>query len=354
MANLKSKPKYELILDALINRIASDFKEDDLFYSQRDLMKDFNVSYITISRVLKELKSKGIVYTQKGKGIYIKKIPSLTISRIPKLLVFVDLNSPRNSDIVKEYLKGLISGQEKGYFDIVYSLPDSNVDKMLDILAKSSAEGVILLEDKLYTLLERLYNDKIPHIAIHPIHRKHDFCVDTDDNYAIRQAIIKLVQSGRKRILLIGRDIRIGHNIDKFEAYSQALEVMDVPYNKKRIIDFPGQSDFSTQINFILEGMRSNLNDFDAIVVIDPRTLELVEFVIKTENIDLDKIDIVVFGDYAHTKLTHLPLSCVIDPRYSEAVEIGGKMLAERCVHNSAKPEIKLLKPFVNWIKQEG
>jgi DNA-binding LacI/PurR family transcriptional regulator len=349
----KSKPKYEVILEALLKTIASDFKKDDLFYSQRDLMKKFDVSYITISRVLKELKSQDIIYSRQGKGIYINKIPELTMQRIPKLIIFLEFDRPYSSGINEEYLKGIMAGKDKKYFDIVYGTLCSDVNKMINDIKDASAEGVICLEGKMFSLLERLEEENIPHIVIHPIHRKHDFCIDIDDNYSIRKSVLKLTREGKKKILFIGHDTFKGHNIDKFDAYKQALEIAGIQYDEKRLINFPMEGDPSVRLKAISEGFKANKGNFDAMVVIDPRTLELVESVVTSDNIKLDKIDIIHFGNYAYAKQTRLPLSCIIDPRYSEAIELGGKMLAEKCAAHSDKQEIKLLKPYIIWKKEK-
>ncbi|MFC6169543.1 GntR family transcriptional regulator [Loigolactobacillus jiayinensis] len=69
-----NKPKYALIVDDLISKIANSlFKRGDKFYSESEIKSLYNVSSTTAVKVLNELASKDIIVRIQGKGSYVSK-----------------------------------------------------------------------------------------------------------------------------------------------------------------------------------------------------------------------------------------------------------------------------------------
>ncbi|WP_207695756.1 GntR family transcriptional regulator [Enterococcus sp. DIV0212c] len=63
------KPKYEEIADTLRERIKNNFyKTDTLLPNQTDLVKEFNVSRMTVKKAIGILVMEGLLYSQRGAG----------------------------------------------------------------------------------------------------------------------------------------------------------------------------------------------------------------------------------------------------------------------------------------------
>ena len=72
--NALKTTKYQLLKKTLLKKIQSqEYPVDSLFPSQNMLMRHYKVSYATVSRVLRELQSEGIIERIRGKGSFVKK-----------------------------------------------------------------------------------------------------------------------------------------------------------------------------------------------------------------------------------------------------------------------------------------
>lgn len=87
----ENKPKYKLLVEAIINSIDNEeYKHGDILPSINKICKIFNYSRDTVLLALKELKSKGIIVSVSGKGYYVKSTQTGNKYRI--FLLFDELN----------------------------------------------------------------------------------------------------------------------------------------------------------------------------------------------------------------------------------------------------------------------
>lgn len=71
---LEMAPKYYLVKKKLIELINSDaFVDTQMIPSERELMKQFNVSRITVKRAVDDLVNEGYLYRVQGKGTFLRK-----------------------------------------------------------------------------------------------------------------------------------------------------------------------------------------------------------------------------------------------------------------------------------------
>lgn len=63
------KPKYQQVANLIRNRIQQNtYKGDSFLPSQKELLKEFNVSKTTLQRALSELSMEGLIYSKRGYG----------------------------------------------------------------------------------------------------------------------------------------------------------------------------------------------------------------------------------------------------------------------------------------------
>lgn len=70
----KTKPKYEIIKEALLARIhAGDFSFDESFCTEKMLSEQHHVSRITAKRAIEDLEQQGILYRKRGVGSFVSR-----------------------------------------------------------------------------------------------------------------------------------------------------------------------------------------------------------------------------------------------------------------------------------------
>ena len=76
--NTKNRPKYEMIEEALLERIhAGDFSFDEAFCTEKMLSEQYEVSRITAKRAIENLEQQGILYRKRGVGSFVSRnLPS--------------------------------------------------------------------------------------------------------------------------------------------------------------------------------------------------------------------------------------------------------------------------------------
>ena len=72
-----TKPKYEIIKEALLERIRTgQFSSDAVFCTEKMLSEQYEVSRITAKRAIEDLEQQGILYRKRGVGSFVsQKIP---------------------------------------------------------------------------------------------------------------------------------------------------------------------------------------------------------------------------------------------------------------------------------------
>lgn len=70
----KTKPKYEIIKEALLARIhAGDFSFDESLLHRKMLSEQHHVSRITAKRAIEDLEQQGILYRKRGVGSFVSR-----------------------------------------------------------------------------------------------------------------------------------------------------------------------------------------------------------------------------------------------------------------------------------------
>lgn len=87
-----SEPKYLYIENKLKEEIHDGkFKYGDIFYSEKELARKFNVSSITVIRAVKDLVSQGYLIRYQGKGTFVSHAPNNHLVQYKDLTAYPDL-----------------------------------------------------------------------------------------------------------------------------------------------------------------------------------------------------------------------------------------------------------------------
>ncbi|OGV50327.1 MAG: hypothetical protein A2017_15275 [Lentisphaerae bacterium GWF2_44_16] len=342
-------PKYEKILNILLREISSRFRRGDLFYTQRELMKHFEASYATIGHVLKDLKAKDIIDCRVGKGIFIKNIPPPRKLRPTRISVFLNdyQTAQVESTISSLQIQGLINSQKKYACEIVYHIRNKDPQKMLSMFHESASDGILFIEDGLFELIDLAEEYKIPSVVVHPIHQKHNLSIEIDDACGFKIATQELIKKGCSQIMILGFRIFDGHNVNKVDGYQVALKLSGIPYRKELILNLTSY-DITERLEQIKEAIIKRKN-YDGIIVLQPELLELLESVLRRENVKVpEDVKIAVFGNYGYTLKTPFPVGVIKVP-HIEAVEAGVELLIRKSMEHNLISEIKLLRPLFEW-----
>lgn len=85
----KTKPKYEIIKEALLARIhAGDFSFNESFCTEKMLSEQYHVSRITAKRAIEDLEQQGILYRKRGVGSFVSRSlsPDSKATDTPKMI----------------------------------------------------------------------------------------------------------------------------------------------------------------------------------------------------------------------------------------------------------------------------
>lgn len=343
--SLTTPTKYEVITETLLREIRQSYNIGDSFYTQRDLMKRFSASYATIRRVLEELKDRKIISCHVGRGISINKLP--TAAALKKVRIIIFRHPPTQaltaySSITEAYQQAVIETQEKLQCEVLFFKRSQDIAGMMSQIKKNKADGVLFFEDGLFELIEQCAKEKIPYVVVHPTRGKYESCVDIDDAPGLKDAVKTLLKRGKQKILVTGFALQM-HNLYKIDACKRGVISGGGNENNLIVHELFNRHDILTQVEKLGKVFRDNRN-IDAAIVLDVRSLEIVESIIKRRHgSNAQNISVVCFGRYDVSLFDQLSLE-YIDVPHAEAASLGLKMLCQLCMNNNISPRIHLLK----------
>lgn len=153
------KPKYELIMEDLMERINSkDFSYDQPICTEKQISEQYNVSRITAKRAITDLEAQGVLYRKRGVGSFVCRTPrgnsssapvSQEASRMVSLLMPFDFTKGGMFDTIESINRGL--GQS-GYFLSIHTTDSSQ--------SKERATLKLLLDQNIAGLVFYPFRDK--------------------------------------------------------------------------------------------------------------------------------------------------------------------------------------------------
>lgn len=92
-ANCEELPKYIRIRDWLLDRIlTSNLTQGDRLPSEHDLIRQFDVSRVTVRQALEALRADGIIEAQHGRGWFLRRV--CAVQNLGRLLGFGEMLAP--------------------------------------------------------------------------------------------------------------------------------------------------------------------------------------------------------------------------------------------------------------------
>jgi DNA-binding LacI/PurR family transcriptional regulator len=337
----KSKfiPKYQKVLRLLKEDLAENFKPDDLFYSQRELMDKFSISYATVYNVIKRLKSEGIIQAQQGKGFFVGKIPEKRRRKI-RIAAFMKSEYSMLTDTVAGLLhKGIQNAQKHELCEITLFSGKDSIKELRELFSSAKCDAALFLEDSLFEHIDFAKRNNIVHAVVHPTLMKHDVCVDIADSTGIIDAVRDMTSRGRRKFLFVSYEAST-HVREKVEIFKSAIELSgkDCEFNH---IEMRYSADPASKLEYLSDKIRQS--DADCIFVMASCIFDYLNSVIKQNAMHVpEDLDVIVFGDYDYLKRIDYPLGIIHVP-LSEAVEEGAKTLIEICNSKGISQKIKLL-----------
>jgi len=250
-------PIYQDIINIIQNKIKSGtYGPDEKLPSEAQLMEEFSTSRITVTRALKELEHRGIIYREKGKGSFVSPPrPQETQSKIISLVL------PHKEDFFsggQQYSRGIYrSCQEEGYLcSVHYSEQSHGREKeILQEIIRHDVAGAIIypIGNRNIETLSRMSIEGFPLVLLDRQLRELDLPVVTSDNFkGAREAVTYMAGHGHKRIAFVGAmdsDVVSW----RYQGYCRALMDYKIILDPEIVVTHYSHSDKETQETLVEE-----------------------------------------------------------------------------------------------------
>lgn len=201
------KPLYQQIIEDLTASIETGtYKPNGKLPSESDLMREFDTSRITVTRALKELELKGVIYRRKGKGSFAAPRRS-AISKIISLVL------PHKEGFFsggQQYVRSITAAcRESGYLcSVHYSEQSSRRERaILEELRRHDVAGVILypIGSRNIDEISRLSLDGFPIVLLDRSLDELELPVVRSENLdGARGAVSHVLNMGHQRVAFVG------------------------------------------------------------------------------------------------------------------------------------------------------
>lgn len=224
-------PVYQQIVDEIIRRIEERaYKEGDKIPSEAQLMEEFETSRITVTRALKELEYRKLIYREQGKGSFVADARAER-NRIISLVI------PHTIDFFsggEQYSRTIYqSCRDRGYLCSVH-YSERSVERERQILRDISSHnvsGIILypIGERNVDVISRLVLKQYPIVLLDRSLEELDLpSVQSDNLGGAYQAVDYCLQQGHRSIAFIGKkDSQTV--VQRYKGYCRALMDHSVP-----------------------------------------------------------------------------------------------------------------------------
>lgn len=246
----QSKIKYihmeELLKEELLS---GKFKKGDLFYTEKELIEKYKISYATVSRTMKNMTEKGFFERHRGLGTVICQIPSLSKDLLAlQTLYFNGISSITEHRSKIPFSWFVEEGIQRG---VINAWPGkvkiTDMSEIIEMASSGEKINVIFLSPwkefekeienmkGLYSIINLARYFSLPYNSVMP-----DFLLGVYNmvSYLIREL-------GHKKIAFIGGETS-NYHADRFAGYKLALESHFIDFRKDycvRGIEYPQTGD---------------------------------------------------------------------------------------------------------------
>jgi len=194
-------------------------RNGELLPSQSKICGTFNVSNITARRALGDLEDQGLIYRQKGKGSFIKKVKN------PQKDLKIFLILPKRLLLESDFMNGIISqcrDSETGIY--IYNYNDDDYDLMRN-LETNTPDGVLWVAPNHCNLvaLERIRESGRSIIAFNRTFKNtHMNYISTNHFKGAEKITSELIEAGHRRLDFIGFDAETDYSRERHDGFLAA------------------------------------------------------------------------------------------------------------------------------------
>ena len=242
---MNGQTKYEGLKNHIKQQIIMGrIKAGERIPSENKLSNDFSLSRHTVRKAISVLVSEGYLYTEHGRGTYVK---DRSVERAKSHNIAV-LTTYLSDYIFPRVIQGIDTVLSQRGYSIMLKNTDNNVSReamYLEEVLSKNIEGLIIEPTKsaLYSnnseYYEALDNHRIPYTFIHGsyYHLKDKSQVTLDDAHGMYLAVSHLINLGHKNIAGIFKADDM-QGINRHHGYVKALSEAGITYDSEKVIWF--------------------------------------------------------------------------------------------------------------------
>lgn len=206
---------YEYLMDLI-----QKGHDGDLLPSQSGICETFKVSNITARRALGDLEKQGLIYRQKGKGSFIKKVNK------PRTNLKIFLILPARLLLESDFINGIISrcrASETGIYIYHYKEDDYDLMRNIENNFPDGALWVAPNHSNIVTL-ERIRESGCPIIAFNRIFKNsHINYISVDHFKGAEKITTKLINAGHRYLGFAGFDTDTDYSMERHEGFLSSI-----------------------------------------------------------------------------------------------------------------------------------
>ncbi len=235
---MKNLNKYEYLTTLLKEELKSGkIKTGDRFYTDKELMAKYKLSYATVSRAMSTMVDEGYFERRRGIGTIVvesRKTPGMTGDIMTKTLY---LNCPTRENYASDESCAWFVAEEirRGVLNSYPGPVQIEPFHVIEEIMESGEDNLTILRSPPSDFIQK-HDGVLPNCVV--INHRRDFymehnCVTWEMLSGVYEAIGYLIQKlGHQRIGFIGGDIP-EYFADRFAGYRIALEAFGIPYNEE-------------------------------------------------------------------------------------------------------------------------
>ena len=314
--------------------------------SERKLMALFNASNMPVRQAIQHFIDKGIFARIHGRGTFVVNQASEHTGRIAVLYVY-DNAGMWSSPFYTEIMRGIehVTIEEDQRL-IMQSVGDNDIYSLLCKM-EDEVDGFLILDlfPSMCEKVEKYVREKRKDVVVinYPHHWNNVDSVLTDNVGNAQSMTQYLIQNGHRQIMFLYQHSMMGNMRElhpsyelKRQGYRQALELADIPYNEKIVLDW--SSGLGEQLGSIIRQQQVSAIFCSGSHLVQQRLIPILEQ--NRMRIPKD-ISIVAYDRTRDILQTDVPIAC-IDTPLIELGQASTKRLNEK-IHSKFQSSSTLL-----------
>jgi DNA-binding LacI/PurR family transcriptional regulator len=236
-------PRYEKLKLLLKDKILEDqLSVGDRFYSQNVLMRKYNLSFVTVTRALKELEREGYLIRQQGRGTFVKAIPGQEESAVPlerRVAVFTpwDFRNPAHINFQRLYSTFEASLPPNFHVKLIpYGNEPESLEQHLFSRDRFDAFVFVYPSDAHLVAVQRFAQSYPVVVVGRSLGSENLTSIYSDNQAAAEAAVSHLVGLGHRTIGMVSGDMTMTDSRERLEGYRMALAAAGIPYVESLVV----------------------------------------------------------------------------------------------------------------------